>query len=100
MAKTVKDTLIANGVEEDQAELIDEAFELARDKGRRAHIFDTPALRSVRRTFFATSDSTGKDFREFQSIITKELRGLTPDEVAFGDIPDVCREQYSAFCWA
>ena len=100
MAKNVRDTLIANGVEEDQADLIAEAFELARDKGRRVNFFDTPALRSVRRTFFATSDTTGKDFREFQSIVTKELRGLTAREVAFGDIPDDCREQYSAFCWA
>ena len=99
MAKDVKATLIANGVEEDQAELIAEAINLSRDRTKRL-VFEVPALRSVRRSFFATSDSTGKDFREFQALITKELRTLTPAEIAFGDIPDVLREQFSAFCWA
>ncbi len=99
MGKSVKDTLVANGIEEEEAELIAEAIALSKNRARRAS-HEIPALRSVRRTFFATSDTTGKDFRKFHDLVTQEIQGLTPAEVAFGDIPDECREQYSAFCWS
>jgi len=96
---SVKATLIENGVEDDQAELIVEAINLAVDKDRRV-AFESSALRSVRRTYFSSEGSLGKDFREFHALITRELQSLTPQEIAFGDIPDSCREQFSAFCWA
>ncbi len=97
--RDVKSTLIANGVSEEQAEIIAEGIKLARDRSNRI-AFEVPALRTVRRSFFTTSDSSGKDFREFHALVTKELRTLSPAEIAFGDIPDSIREQFSAFCWA
>lgn len=101
MATDVKKILIQNGVEPEQADLIAEAIAKAHD-GRNRLMFEVPALRSVRRSFFTRSSraDSGGQFREFQSMVTNELKGLSPHEVAFGDIPDSAREQFSAFCWA
>jgi hypothetical protein len=96
MANDPKAALLANGVSEEQAELIVEAIALARDQPKRA-VFETSALRSVRRSYFAGSQ--GESYKKFQQLITNELKALSPSEVAFGDIPDAIREQFSAFCW-
>ena len=91
-----KTHLIRNGVDPEEAELIQDAINLGRSRASFLAI-ETTALRSVRRTFFATG--TGRDYREFHRLVNEELKELTPGELAFGDIPDMFREQHAAFCF-
>lgn len=89
--------LMGLGIDAEESALIASALALGR--GSRGMVsMDTSALRSVRRTFYS-GNTSGKDFRSYHTLVNNELKQLTPEELAFGDIPDWVREQHSAFSY-
>lgn len=91
------DDLKKFGVAPEEAALIEQAVNLGRSRARR-YTDDSQVLRTVERNLYRDK-SGGDQFRDWQQILTNELRGTTAEELAFGDQPDWVREQQSAFAW-
>lgn len=87
--------LRSNGVDSEEAHLLAQAIQLARQR-EPAIGLDVSPLRTVRRTL---ANLRGQAYRKHHKLVMEALTRVSDAEVAFGDVPDQVREAHSAFCY-
>ena len=90
------------GVDPDEAKLLDRAMMLARSTLDYRTTLDYSSLRTVRGAlgFAATVEGVARaDYRDHHQLLVRNLTAVSAAELAFGDVSDSVREQNSAFCY-